>query len=255
MDHHSYKDNGLLKWEDPMNMSGASFPKGLNIPKSTRNSSKKLPPMEGKAQVDDILTMIFPPRKLNIDDKAVFQRISSEDPLKEDITILALHLQQKLKERQARMKGICDVRYEIYDEAFNELIRQVTINCPERGLLLMKVRDEMKITTASYRALYESSVVFGVRKQVQADEGVKEMEKKIKEQERHKKTLENQKIKFTNDFISLEKSYDERNSHDEAKRDEELEFLRYQNTHIEGFLRHVKTIDNPIEVKASMEKK
>ena len=137
--------------------------------------------MEGKAQVDDILTMIFPPRKLNIDDKAVFQRISSEDPLKEDITILALHLQQKLKERQARMKGICDVRYEIYDEAFNELIRQVTINCPERGLLLMKVRDEMKITTASYRALYESSVVFGVRKQVQADEGVKEMEKKIKE--------------------------------------------------------------------------
>jgi dynein light intermediate chain len=48
--------------------------------------------------------------------------------------MLALKLQQKLKERQARVKGICDVRYEIYDEAFNELIRQVAINCPERGI-------------------------------------------------------------------------------------------------------------------------
>ena len=99
------------------------------------------------------------------------------------------------------MRGICDVRYEIYDEAFNELIRQVAINCPERGtpifvkskkgLLLMKVRDELKIGCAAYKALYESSVVFGVRKQVQAEEGVKEMENKIKDLERQKKILDN----------------------------------------------------------------
>lgn len=150
--------------------------------------------MEGKAQVDDILKMIFPPRAMTYENKDYVQNISTEDPLKEDITMLALKLQQKLKERQARVKGICDVRYEIYDEAFNELIRQVAINCPERGLLLMKVRDEMKITTAAYKALYESSVVFGVRKQVQAEAGVKSMENQIKELERNKKILENYKI-------------------------------------------------------------
>lgn len=55
----------------------------------------------------------------------------------------------------------------------------------------MKVRDEMKITTAAYKALYESSVVFGVRKQVQAEAGVKSMENQIKELERNKKILEN----------------------------------------------------------------
>jgi len=150
--------------------------------------------MEGKAQVDDILQMIFPPRKMTYENKDYVQNISTEDPLKEDITLLAIKLQQKLKERQARVKGICDVRYEIYDEAFNELIRQVAINCPERGLLLMKVRDEMKITTAAYKALYESSVVFGVRKQVQAEAGVQSMENQIKELERNKKILENYKI-------------------------------------------------------------
>jgi dynein light intermediate chain len=150
--------------------------------------------MEGKAQVDDILKMIFPPRAMTYENRDYVQNISTEDPLKEDITMLALKLQQKLKERQARVKGICDVRYEIYDEAFNELIRQVAINCPERGLLLMKVRDEMKITTAAYKALYESSVVFGVRKQVQAEAGVNSMENQIKELERNKKILENYKI-------------------------------------------------------------
>ena len=60
-------------------------------------------------------------------------KIFFRDPLKEEITILATKLQKKLKDRQSRSKGICDVRYEIYDEGLNELIRQVAINCPERG--------------------------------------------------------------------------------------------------------------------------
>lgn len=158
--------------------------------------------MEGKAQVDDVLRFIFPPREYVENGTDYIQHISPEEPLKEDITLLASLLQKKLKERQARMRGICDVRYEIYDEAFNELIRQVAINCPERGLLLMKVRDELKIGCAAYKALYESSVVFGVRKQVQAEEGVKEMENKIKDLERQKKILDNYKIDYTNEFAS-----------------------------------------------------
>lgn len=55
------------------------------------------------------------------------------EPSKEGVQMLAEKLEIKLKQRQARKTGICDVRSEIYDEAFNELIRQVTINCPERG--------------------------------------------------------------------------------------------------------------------------
>jgi hypothetical protein len=32
----------------------------------------------------------------------------------------------------------------------------VTINCPERGLLLLRVRDEIRMSIAAYQTLYQS---------------------------------------------------------------------------------------------------
>ena len=61
----------------------------------------------------------------------------------------------------------------------DELIRQVTINCAERGLLLLRVRDEIRMTIAAYQTLYESSVAFGMRKALQAEQGKADMEKKV----------------------------------------------------------------------------
>lgn len=52
---------------------------------------------------------------------------------------------------QARETGICPVREELYAQCFDEIIRQVTINCAERGLLLLRVRDEMRMTIAAYQ--------------------------------------------------------------------------------------------------------
>lgn len=52
---------------------------------------------------------------------------------------------------QARETGICPVREELYAQCFDELIREVTINCAERGLLLLRVRDEMRMTIAAYQ--------------------------------------------------------------------------------------------------------
>lgn len=53
--------------------------------------------------------------------------------------------------RQARETGICPIREELYAQCFDELIRQVTINCAERGLLLLRVRDELRMTIAAYQ--------------------------------------------------------------------------------------------------------
>jgi dynein light intermediate chain len=49
----------------------------------------------------------------------------------------------------ARESGICPVREELHSQVFDELIREITIDCPERGLLLLRVRDEIKMTIAS----------------------------------------------------------------------------------------------------------
>jgi len=59
------------------------------------------------------------------------------------------------------------------------LIRQVTINCAERGLLLLRVRDEIRMTIAAYQTLYESSVAFGMRKALQAEQGKTDMKNQV----------------------------------------------------------------------------
>ena len=56
----------------------------------------------------------------------------------------------------------------MYSQCFDELIRQSTINCAERGLLMLRVRDELRMTLMAYQTLYESSIAFGARQGGQA---------------------------------------------------------------------------------------
>lgn len=61
----------------------------------------------------------------------------------------------------------------------DELIRQVCVNCAERGLLLLRVRDELQMTIAAYQTLYESGVVFGMRKALQAEQDKVDMLQRV----------------------------------------------------------------------------
>lgn len=55
----------------------------------------------------------------------------------------------------------------------------MAINCTERGLLLLRVRDELQMTLRAYQTLYESSVAFGMRKALMAEQGKSELERKV----------------------------------------------------------------------------
>jgi dynein light intermediate chain len=59
--------------------------------------------------------------------------------------------------------------------AVDELIRQVTISSPERGLLLLRLRDELRMSIAAYQSLYAASITFGQRKAQQAEMGREEL--------------------------------------------------------------------------------
>ena len=67
--------------------------------------------------------------------------MSSHPATRVDVINLQEELDKRLQQRQARETGICPIREELYAQCFDELIRQVTINCAERGLLLLRVRD------------------------------------------------------------------------------------------------------------------
>merc|ERR1712061_822664 len=125
-------------------------------------------------------------------------------------------------ERQARETGICPVREELYSQCFDELTRQVTINCPERGLLLLRVRDEIRMSIAAYQTLYQSSVTFGTMKQLQSEEGKASTEAMIAEQEEQKRVREARVGELKNKCEATERREAERRTIDEKKRKEEI---------------------------------
>ena len=120
---------------------------------------------------EEILNSILPPREWEHNGKLWRQSVSASPATRLDVMNLQEQLDQKLQQRQARETGICQVRRELYSQCFDELIRQSTINCVERGLLMLRVRDELKMTLMAYQTLYESSIAFGIRKALKAEQG------------------------------------------------------------------------------------
>ena len=128
---------------------------------------------------NDYLNSILPPREYQDMGQLWVQYVSPSPATRLDVVNLQDELDKKLQERQARETGICPIREELYSQAFDEIIRQVTINCAERGFLLVRVRDEIKMTIQAYQTLYESSIAYGMRKALQAEQSKAEMLIKI----------------------------------------------------------------------------
>ena len=133
-----------------------------------------------KAQIEDVLNSVLPPRESTEDGQLWVQYVSSTPATTQDVIKLQEQLDTLLEARQARETGICPIREELYSQAFDELIRQVTIICTERGLLLLRVRDELRMTIQAYQTLYESSIAYGMRKALQAEQWRAETDVKIK---------------------------------------------------------------------------
>jgi dynein light intermediate chain len=118
----------------------------------------------------------------------------------------------------------------------DELIRQVTLESPERGLLLLRTRDEIRMTLDAYKTLHGSSVTFGVRKALQGEEGMAEMEGEIQNLREGNSSLENEMIALRAKLEVAERANAEVRSLDEKKRREEVAFLKHQQQHLEQFL-------------------
>ena len=149
-----------------------------------------------------------------------------------DVIQLQDKLDELLQRRQARETGICSIREELYSQCFDELIRQVTLDGPERGLLLLRVRDEIRMTIAAYQTLYESSIAFGMRKALQAEQGKADMEARIKQLEAEKKDLERQVQELKAKAEAIEKRESERRALEEKKHAEEVQFLKRTNAQL-----------------------
>ena len=218
----------------------------VEVSEDSSYSTKKrqLPEIESHPSINETLNAMFLPKEWVENGKKFIQYVSPEPGTREKARDLFKALDEKIKEREAREKGICPVREELYSQCFDEIIRQVTIECPERGLLLLKVRDEIKNTISSYRTLYESAILFGIRKQLQAEVGKDKLRQEIDELERKKVELINQKIELDNKIKTFDKQIEERNKIENAKREEESLFLRQQNENLDKYLKSIDQSKN-----------
>ncbi|KAF7990217.1 hypothetical protein HCN44_000022 [Aphidius gifuensis] len=178
----------------------------------------------------EILNGILPPKEWEEDGQIWTQQVSSTPATRLDVINLQEQLDMRLQQRQARETGICPVRRELYSQCFDEIIRQVTVNCAERGLLLLRVRDEMRMTMAAYQTLYQSSIAFGKEDLITtADE------------------LKQQKIELEKKLAELQQKYEqterraaELREAEEKKHAEEMQFLKKTNqqlkTQLEGII-------------------
>lgn len=177
-------------------------------------------------ETEDILNSVLPPREWTEGTQVWVQKVSTAPSTRTDVIQLTKQLDEKLQEKQARSTGICPVRRELYSQCFDELIRHVTINCAERGLLLSKIKEEIQMTIGVYRTLYESSVAFGMRKALLSEIGMADMEKRVAEVEEKNQDLIKQLNEQNAECNEIEKREVEWRQTEERKHREEINFLQ-----------------------------
>lgn len=133
--------------------------------------------------VKDALNKILPPNKIKTGDQMWVRYVSPNPVTVAEVINLHDELDKRLKSEQARDSGICPIREKLYNECFDEIIRQVTINCLERGILLMRIKTEIEMTITAYQTLYESSIAYGMRTYLISEEEKKTYSEKISKTE------------------------------------------------------------------------
>jgi dynein light intermediate chain len=113
------------------------------------------------------LDTILPPKKIHENGLIFYHFVSCNSAIVNDIIKLHKNLLIKMKIRKAKESRFCPIREELYNECFEEIIRQIIINCLQRGDLLNRIKLEMNYEINYYRQLYESLIDFSLRKVLQ----------------------------------------------------------------------------------------
>lgn len=193
--------------------------------------------------VDEVLDVLFPP--IGEDglpasaDNATVRPCSRAKATQMDVIALHEELDERCELRSVRDDGICVQREELYEQCYDELIRQVVVQCPEWGLLLARIRDEMAMTRDSYKTLYDMAVSLGQRKVIQRDldhQISREMEKLEYEVMIQQKRVHSLQAKLG----KTRKLLKDRRDLAESQHEEEVRFIKKGNTQLANELKRLQ---------------
>ena len=196
---------------------------------SKKKSKKPATPVQVNPQqgLIDFLDQILPPKRFSDGTLDYVQHVSTTPSSRSDILALEEQLDDLIKTRKARLTGIDPVKGELYDECFNEIIRQVAIDSQERASLLISIRDEIKESINGYEKQYESITAHSIRSAI------------TREQNKNALKLENERLQaeikaFEDKIEDLKKKTADAEANDaaesEAKKKDHIEKLAQLRT-------------------------
>ena len=227
-------EGSLVKRDEPLLMN-TSNSKSVVSAKSTLAKNAAI---GGGIHSNDVLNTLLPPIALEDDDGNIWkQYCTNKTSGREDVFDLQDKLDEGLSRRQARNNGICPVREDLYSQAFDELLRQVTLETPERGLVLLRVRDEIRMSLAAYQTLYLNAVAFGTRKAVEAEETVATLDEKHQNLIKKRQNLQSMKVDLMDKVEIVQNREMTKTKTARESQKKEREFIEKQIKQLEGFLK------------------
>jgi len=225
--------SSLLKYDTPVIILNNNVERALkgNKPKQEHSTRPLAMPTNGhlepiKSQkAEDILPKILPPKIFEDKGHLWLQQVSADPATNLDVKRLGLNLDKRLLTAKAKETGICPFRRRLYAQAFDELIRQVTINCVERGLLMLRARDEINVTLDAFQTLYESATGYGLRKALNTKKDELEGQKREIDLEEQIEESHNEIEKLKGLIGALKSRGIRERKEIEEKHEEEIQFL------------------------------
>lgn len=235
-ENHAESDTGekmksLVRYSKPVVESKGARDK-------RRKAEEEIDPVVTNIQV--ILNSILPPLEYKKGSQHYKEYVLCTPATKADVIALQRELDNKLQVRRARETGICPVREELYAQCFDELIRQITIICSHRGLLLVRVRDEMRMTIQAYQTLYESALAFGMRFALKG-----EQQRAWRQQQERELDIENERLE--DEVRDLEEKIQMLEEADAKTREEETaQHLAEVNSRMEAIEKERKKLESKL---------
>lgn len=199
----------------------ASARKKLKIPTTPDSNQEQI-------LTRDFINIILPPRQFSENGQDLIQYVSTNPATKADVVKLQKQLDKELQESKVREIGIDPIRSEIYGQCFDEIIRQVTIDCSARGLLLVRIRDEMKTTIAKFQTLYESAITWGIRKAMEKEQNRDALNAENESLKEEVKALQAKNLELEQKIEDLQKREEDYRAQKEKEHANETAFLKRQ---------------------------
>lgn len=161
-----------------------------------------------------------------------------------DVVQLHQHLQRRCVDEHARMRGVlCPIREKIFNDGLMELTRQITVLCPERGLLLKDLNAGMAQATETYDILFDSACQYAVRKSIERDLHYYLFEEK-KVLESEVRRLDNRVNELRAKHDGMMKRFEEQKLVNAKLHEEEINYMKKANQQLIGEIKRLVAMEN-----------